>query len=490
MSIVSKSIQILRMAAAILLLPLLASSCRWVTDDYDDETADVSNAANYINITVSISAASSPVTRAPLGGEYGDGWEKGNDNENYVKDITLIFFKDAAGVNTTNTNTEVLYVKKYDVHEATLDDYYYPSDYYYHTHKDTEPKTGYYNQEVVYTTGDQPLEENTLEAGETYQVLVVANADPNVEVHNKIVDVRDKVLNVTYDGTGTNATNFVMTSETDARITLKNPTVISNENKAIYYFDCIHMERMAARIDFWAKNSNGYKTSYATPGYEYTVKKPNGNDSNDRFVLTRITPFNLNNGDEYMLKRTNDANPYLANETTSNWVVDPNTSGKNGSAHPNYIVSPLASVVSTFTNDYTVTMEDKHTSAWSINERENFIVAYTKENTLQSDATTPLYYYATGLAFEGYYYAAGETTGSRRIYYYFIRHQGESNDAYNTWTPDNINDAKTTVCPSTPAMNFGIVRNNIYRISIETITEDAKIKVKMWDVFTHSAIYM
>lgn len=498
MSIVSKSIQILRMAAAFLLLPLLASSCQWVTDDYDDETADISNATQYINITVSISAASSPVTRAPLGGEYGDGAEMGNDNENYVKDITLIFFKDAAGVNTTNTNTEVLYVKKYDVHEATLDDYYYPSDYYYHTHKDTEPKTGYYNQEVVYTTGDQPLEENTLEAGETYQVLVVANADPNVTVHDKIVAVRDKVLNVTYDGTGTNTTNFVMTSETDARITLKNPTVISNENKAIYYFDCIHMERLAARIDYWAENSNGYKTSYATPGYEYAVKKPDGTDSEDRFVLTSITPFNLNmgtTGNEYLFKRTNDTtNPYLADETITNWVTDPYTSGKNAASHPDWMVSTLTSVVSNLANTYNITMASQQANLLSIGNKDDIIIAYPRENTLRPNGDSPLYYYATGLAFEGYYYRKGSGTGEHRVYYHFIRHQGEQNDAYDAWTSDNIDNAKTTYCPTTTAMNFGIVRNNIYRISVNQVTDGGLLQLRIavhdWRNVEHPIIYI
>ena len=43
-------------------------------------------------------------------------------------------------------------------------------------------------------------------------------------------------------------------------------------------------------------------------------------------------------------------------------------------------------------------------------------------------------------------------------------------------------------------MNFGVVRNNIYRISIDRIDEknnmQLNIKVKKWDVFTHEVIYM
>jgi hypothetical protein len=44
------------------------------------------------------------------------------------------------------------------------------------------------------------------------------------------------------------------------------------------------------------------------------------------------------------------------------------------------------------------------------------------------------------------------------------------------------------------AMKYGIVRNNIYRVCINHIDEkrnmEINIKVKKWDVFTHSTIYM
>ena len=115
MYIISKFILILRQTAALALLPLLAWSCQLVVDDYDCENNIYDDANQYINVTISVSASDSPVTRAtPKGGEYGDGAEKGIDTrENRVNDITLIFFQDDAGVNTANINTKVLFVKKY-----------------------------------------------------------------------------------------------------------------------------------------------------------------------------------------------------------------------------------------------------------------------------------------------------------------------------------------------------------------------------------------
>ena len=349
MKSLSKSIRSLALAAAALLLPAMLASCQWMKEDFDDEIAD-SSAARYINITVPVSASNEAVTRAnPLGGEYGDGWEKGFDRENEVENITLIFYQDAKGVNSATPDvTKILAVKKYDVHKLGEGDL--PDDYTHdHTHTPAEPATpaGYADAEVIYTTGDQLLSEADLEVFQTntdYRVIVVANADPAVWKDMTLAAARDAVMDAVYQGTGvgTDATKFVMTSETDATVKLTNPTIPEGENKFIYYLDCIHIERLAARIDYWAKTKDpdqatdtyiaaGYDgTTYDHPGYVYKVGAKDG-DKQDHFVLTSITPFNLMNGDEYMLKRTNDAtNPYLASETTSNWVLDPYSAQSDG----------------------------------------------------------------------------------------------------------------------------------------------------------------
>lgn len=513
MSLTSTFIRKLRTTAVFILLPLLACSCQWITDDYEDETAD-NNATRYINITISVSAGNNSITRAnPNGGEYGDGPETGSERENLVNNITLIFYQDNAGINTTSDQAEVLCVKQYSVHPFTYNDL--PNS---HTHKTGEPSTVQAN-EVLYSTGSQKLEETSLVAGETYKVIVVANANPNVVVGEKIKDVRDKVLSTVYTVTDVGTTNFVMTSESDATISLTNPTVytsmtITEKNRYVYYFDCIHIERLAARLDFWANNSNGYKTSSEdsryenTPGYEYSIYKPGTTeDTGDRFVLTSITPFNLNNGDEYLLKRVttgfgeNSTTTWLGNETLSNYVLDPHTTAKTSTTeHPTYFASTLTSVISDFNNSYTITMASQHPAApqaspiLNVEGKDNIILCYPKENTLQPGVTS-LYYYATGLAFEGYYYQSGKTTGERRVYYYFIRHQGEQNTAYDVWTPNNIEDAKTTLCPSTPAMNFGIVRNNIYRISVNKVAFEAgtlelNIAVHDWRNVQHPDIFI
>ena len=464
----------------------------------NDEVENVidTNASNYINVTISVSVSDKAMTRAvPNGGEYGDATEKGSDRENEVKNITLIFYKDATGINTESDAATVVSVLRYDVRPMTDSDWPGGKS---HIHKGTEPGSDYYANEVLYTTGNQKLKGTLLEKGETYKMLVVANTLVNVSIGETIKSVRDKVASNAFSGTGIgiNASDFVMASETDASVTLSNPEKesISGKTNFIYYFDCIHIERFAARMDFWADKSNGYNSTYTIPGYEYVVKKSDGiTDSNDRFVLTSITPFNLNNGNEYVFKRTNDAvNPYLHDESTTNWVVDPNTSTKNGASHPSYLVSTLTDVRTTFSNAYNVTMEGQQASKLALDSKDDIIIGYTKENTL-SPGISSLYYYATGLALEGYYYKNGTGTGKRYVYYYFIRHQGENSAAYDAYTPNDIESAKTVQCPSTPAMNFGVVRNNIYRISIDRITEKGimiKIEETKWRNVDNPKIYI
>lgn len=479
---------------ALIVLPATTSCYDYHNQELAEDSKDV---AQYINVTISVSAGTGADTRGPQGGEYGDGVEKGSERENKVNNITLIFYQDPADptaasttINTTSDNAKVVCVKKYQVHEPL--DGELPAT---HSHKTSETD-GVKANEVYYTTGRQRLSETSLEIGKTYKVLVVANTDVAVSVGDKIKDVRNKVATSIYTGTGigTIASDFVMTSECDATVTLSNPTIDTStgENRFIYYFDCIHIERLAARIDFWAKNAT-YTTEYDHNGYLYNIS------ATDRFVLTSITPFNLNigAGNEYLFKRvregwTSDASTtYLGDESTTNWVVDPYTSGKTSSIHPVWMASTLTTVESSLANLYNITMAGSQNDKLTEDGYDNIIIAYPRENTLQP--SSPLYYYATGLAFEGYYYANGaKTGGERRIYYHYLRHQGEEENSKYKALRSPLD--QTVVCGNSPAMKYGVVRNNIYRVDISSITPDDKlilnIKVKKWDKFEHAVIYM
>ena len=160
------SLHTLRLLLTALILLAATASCY----NYDQDEFINTAANHFINVTISVSASDSYVTRAnPTGGEYGDGVEKGIENrENKVNNITLIFYElpDGASLNTPG-EAAVSCVLKYDVYKLDGN----------HDHTHTGAPEGYNDNEVLYTTGDKLLERTTLEVGKTYHVLVVANAD-------------------------------------------------------------------------------------------------------------------------------------------------------------------------------------------------------------------------------------------------------------------------------------------------------------------------
>ena len=507
-----------RLCLLLLLLPTLCA-CQWMKEDFDDEMA---NATRYINITISVSADHNSATRAPLGGEYGDGDELGIDTrENYVEKITLIFYQDNTGINTSDNNAEVSFVKTYSVQR--VDDYPYS-----HTHIHTTPEpTGYADKEIIYTTGDQKLEETLLVAGETYKVLVVANADVNVKAGDKIKDVRDLTFDKIYEGTGLgiDASKFVMTSEGDATITLTNPWVEEDENKVVFYSDCIHIERLAARIDYCTKGST-YRDDYG--GYVYVAKEhPNG--KKDLRVVTKVTPFNLYSEPEYMFKQVCNAwtvnqnsitpsnltflgDETLVNNMASNYVVDPYTVQKtpiqNGPG-PNDVTynaevlyeNRLIDMIPANpgpgnpanpgddTNPYAQVMADVHSTYITDHQGyKNIIIAYPRENTLLPQSRFK--WYATGIVFEVVSYnqvncdsngdpvspGNGNNPHDTKKYYHYLRHQGEQLPAnQHSFKAEELKkdkvDRDNATCDNVP-MRCGIVRNNIYRISITGFSEE------------------
>lgn len=478
----------------------------------DSDGTDVDNQQNvgniYVNFAISVANGNSGMRAAtPAGGEDGDGREAGFLRENTISGITVILYQDDAGINTTANPTLDL-VRYFPVSERA---------------------TGTMPIEVTYTTGQQPLGKHNLDLTKTYHAIVIANA-PEVaasltEGTSKLNDVRNLTLTTIYNGNATLSadyiTNFVMSSEEDntinfGSVTAKNLDGTAHTPGKDMYYDLtvqpVVIERMAARIDFWSKKSNGYKTTtdnpaYTIPGYEYDVTS-----STDKFVVTGVVPFNLVNGiadygKEYLIKRLRtdiaDAHTtsYLADETTANYVIDPQTMAKGTTTTPG-LTSSLENVYSligdasklenTTDNPYYHSVEVMHASSSKsdIDTKENVVVAYPMENSLLPESK--LYYHATGIAIIGYYYVNGTGTGTRYVYLGYLRHQGDA-ESYDI-QPYTTPLATDATMGTTTAMKFGVVRNNIYRVSINSIdkkgTLELSIKVKKWDTFTHSWIYM
>ena len=299
----------------------------------------------------------------------------------------------------------------------------------------------------------------------------------------------DAVLTNTTPTTPWTAENFVITTERDATIdfTTIPQTVKKAENKIIYNVaEPLLIERLSARIDFCTKGATYDATK---KGYKYNV-----GSSTDIFVVTRITPFNLYNSGEYLFKRVTTGWPsgsitYLGDETTTNFVVDPRTSTKE-SATPTYYLSEMADLRSTTSPVTQNLAEVRTTSAYTdADGNNNIIVAYPKENTLKPN--TNLMKYATGIAIEGDYYVNNTGIPSRYIFYTYMRHQGENATGHYDATRWNLLDPNATA--GDLPMNFGVVRNNIYQVSINSVSPqdiDILLKVKMWDPYLHAYIYM
>ena len=360
-----------------------------------------------------------------------------------------------------------------------------------------------------------------------------------------IKDVREKTFEAIYTGSGlgADATKFVMTSEGDATITLANPTIDTDENKIIYYFDCIHIERLAARIDYCTKGSIGYSEEYG--GFVYENEKqghgPNAQPNKDLYVVTKVTPFNLYSESEYYFKRVRDTwadnqTPtitYLGDESTTNWVVDPYTAEKTtithgaGPANPD-VPNPDVSYINRLEdllpadgpgnpypdNSYSQVMATVHSTSSHTDEQNNnnIIIAYPRENTLLPNSLFK--WYATGIVFEVDIYRDVMTNQNphkeTKRYYHYLRHQGEQLDAnQHSFKAKELKknevekDKETCVYKGNGPganevlvpMRCGIVRNNIYRVSIASFSDEEgtitlTIEEEKWRHVDNPVIYI
>ena len=464
---------LLRLLASLLAVMLLSACVSREDEETFEETAE-NHLIKYINLSITVSTGNYATHRAPAGGENGDGREAGFERENVVNGITLILYKDDASAKVDYIAYFVTTLSSRQTHQTALAD-----------------KT----EEAVYTTGNQRLEDGAINTGDTYHAIVIANRNMTSQFPKgtPISDVRDYSFGASlYSGDAKKpdeCNNFVMTSENDVTINFGTitPTTVGTSGLLYTVNTPILIERMAARIDFCTQNGH-YDAYYG--GYIYNVT-----GSGDMFVLTSVTPFNLYNENEYLLKRVQDTWPatittYLGDETTTKYVADPNTGNKDNTNTFSYL-SPLASPMST---DYQQTMTSS--TFTDSDGKQSIVVGYAKENTLMP--TSHLKKYATGLAITGHYYKKESggtyTDKGERTYYGYLRHQDESTSAYPAKSFAALSDDETGTVP----MNFGIVRNNIYRVSIESIAPETdetptvtlNIKVKKWDLFTHATIYM
>lgn len=279
--------------AGCLLMASLAAGCAQEDIDTAPSGGGGMSASSYVSLSFA-SQQSTPTRSNPTGGELGDGQEKGQANENEIKSAVAFFYQGSGtdGVNSSGT-TPIMAVATFNVGSYT------------------EPGNGI---DRTYTTTPQQVD---LDDG-TYNVLVVANpgADWWTGQSLTLADVRNHIQTTAWTASGSDYSDFVMTSAADATLTL-NSNPESDPAKAT-----VNVERMAARLDYKAE------ASYTCTDPAYTGAT---------VEITGAALVNNLTAGSYMLKRvasTVDGVPtYLGNETPdagvqTNYVLDPWTAVK------------------------------------------------------------------------------------------------------------------------------------------------------------------
>lgn len=282
-----------------LLLTAMLAACG-ESDDLQAGQPATGAGKQYVSLTFTMPTREQ-TSRAdnPTGGEDGDGYEQGQDNENTITDAVAFFFQNnGAGVNgDANTPVQYMFFNSFE-------------------------KTGEGNGngiDRVYKTKPIPTDLY----GE-YNVLVVANpgTDSWWTATTTLGAVRDTVITQAWTGEAGKETYFLMSSAKDAAIQISD----ANNTEATAANTTIDVERMAARVD------------YKTLG-SYTCTDPNYKGATVE-IKGAILVNNLTGPGSYAMKRVSTATTggditYLGEETLgddgfpSNWVQDPTTGNKS-----------------------------------------------------------------------------------------------------------------------------------------------------------------
>lgn len=293
--------------AGCLLMASLAAGCAQEDIDTAPTGGGGMSASSYVSLSFA-SQQSTPTRSNPTGGEQGNGDETGQDYENEIKSAVAFFYQGSGtdGVNSSGT-TPIMAVATFNVGSYT------------------EPGNGI---DRTYTTTPQQVD---LDDG-TYNVLVVANpgADWWTGQSLTLADVRNHIQTTAWTASGSDYSDFVMTSAADATLTL-NSNPESDPAKAT-----VNVERMAARLDYKAE------ASYTCTDPAYTGAT---------VEITGAALVNNLTAGSYMLKRvasTVDGVPtYLGNETPDAGV------------QTNYVLDPWTAVKTSANNSFTIGCEVK-----------------------------------------------------------------------------------------------------------------------------------
>lgn len=363
--------------AGCLLMASLAAGCAQEDIDTAPSGGGGMSASSYVSLSFA-SQQSTPTRSNPNGGETGDGLETGQDNENAITSAVAFFYQGDKGVNSdgnTSINAAVSF---------TVGNY-------------TTPGNGI---DRTYTTSPQQVD---LKNG-TYNVIVVANPGADWWTGKSLTldDVRNHIQTTAWTASGSNYSDFVMTSAADATLTL-NSNPENNPAKAT-----VNVERMAARLDYKAEASY----TCTDPAYPNATVKITG-----AALVNNLT------AGSYIIKRVaddvNGTNPtYLGDETLdagvqTNYVLDPWTAGKTSANNSftiggevktaEYLYGEWFGNISQDPNDWAAYVQPG--TEVTVGTEKWQRIGYTLENTTAAEEAGKRY--STGVVFKAKFHPQG-----------------------------------------------------------------------------------
>lgn len=357
---------------------VLAAACGHddlVMPDVEEDTTPP-----YVELHIAVPLANPSPTRSnPMGGEEGNGRERGILNEDKIHDINIFFYRDDKGMNGYD-NTKIEYPFFYNFQN--------PNDYL-NSQVDSILETNkYFGKKYItlkfpyWSTGD-------ISETKDMKFLAVANAGPLKGI-TTLGELRDYEFTddsgtwqKTYDQFSRNASKmdyFLMsTAYNDAYIYGGQSTgdnTIKEGDKG-EYSGVTTLQRMYARLDLWYKKSkNAVTTDEKVAELKYQVIDGNGNpikDSEKNVVkntvyLTNVLPVNVMKSPSYLFKKVTDG---LSSFTLSDLAACASFSwgGKESPAEGPYTSSstldrPQNYVIERHTTDKSADGSDGDVSKW------------------------------------------------------------------------------------------------------------------------------
>ena len=527
----------------LLILAPLWMSCSFMNDGIE---CDEGMRTDSIHISISIDVAGTEgATRAvPNGGEEGDGWQYGLENENRLHNFTVFvldnnfdmnapdntlfagsrYFSDEEVAKVDSIRQYYLKLKNYDVLKDVL------------TYDFTIPITHYLPRERT---------------PDSFCFIVIANNGDLTESFTTLGDLRNAMPDATWAvGVGGTAERFVMANENDQYY----GSGVGTEDDPIRMH--VTIERMAARIDY---NPDG---AHLTDDGQlfYDIKSSDNTTTLAQLYIDKMAIVNACQKPSYYIKRVaDDINGtnlvYLGDETptprgiATNVVIDPYSTQKTAANTTN---ATLLTTLYGNTRMSNVEQLLQSTSAPAVtNVNQSVILGYVNENTYAPEMAHSSY--TTGMVFQcryapqhNYYtdYAVNAETGAETLtegtytlgqtFYMVEPNQTEISEADRLYF-SNLDDAQAyatntarkhfckvveyvggvcyyfayfrhsnNIAVIHNTMEFGIVRNNIYTFKLlpstgpGTPTIDprepeelkARIYVRKWLLVEHPTILM